>query len=87
MGYEFKISVKFFFNANLQQLIQNQHNLGGWEKSHDLQYERLWHCSWVVDEGIILMGGDKYKEGRNNAEIAKWDGTTEKLFDMKYETG
>ena len=87
MGYEFKISVKFFFNANLQQLIQNQHNLGGWEKSHDLQYERHWHSSWVVDEGIILMGGDKYKEGRNNAEIAKWDGTTEKLFDMKYETG
>ena len=40
-----------------------------------------------MDEGIILMGGDKYKEGRNNAEIAKWDGTTEELFDMKYETG
>ena len=40
-----------------------------------------------MDEGIILMGGDKFEEARNNAEIAKWDGTTEELFDMKYETG
>ena len=62
-------------------------NLGGWEKSHDLQYERHWHSSWVVDEGIILMGGDKNdEEAKNSAEIAKWDGTTEDLFNMKYET-
>ena len=40
-----------------------------------------------MNEGIILMGGDKYdEEAKNSAEIAKWDGTTEELFDMKYET-
>ena len=61
-------------------------NLGGWDKSHDLIYKRVFPCSWVVDEGIILMGAGKFDEGRKKAEIAKWDGTTEELFDMKYET-
>ena len=40
-----------------------------------------------MDEGIVLMGGDKYDDARYKAEIAKWDGTTEEVFDMKYETG
>ena len=61
-------------------------NLGGWEKSHDLLYTRDFPSSWVVDEGIILMGAGKFDVGKNKAEIAKWDGTTEELFDMKHDT-
>ena len=55
----------------------------GWSRSHTLQYRRSDHCSWEVEDGIILLGG--YYSG-TTSEIAKWDGTTEELFSMKYET-
>ena len=55
----------------------------GWARSHTLKYNRTHHSSWEVEDGIILLGGF---HSRNNSEIAKWDGTTEELFSMKYPT-
>ena len=55
----------------------------GWTRSHTLKYPRLYHSSWEVEDGIILMGGSY---SGTTSEIAKWDGTTEELFSMKYNT-
>ena len=55
----------------------------GWNKSHTLKYRRSGHCSWEVEDGIILLGG---ANSGTTSEIAKWDGTTEELFSMKYDT-
>ena len=55
----------------------------GWNKSHTLKYRRSGHCSWEVEDGIILLGG---ANSGTTSEIAKWDGTTEKLFSMQYNT-
>ena len=52
----------------------------GWVTSHELQYKRLGHSSWVVEDGIILLGG-QYAGKRT--EIANWDGTTEELFSLE----
>ena len=49
-----------------------------------MKYSRVFHSSWEVEDGIILMGGTN---SRNTAEIAKWDGTTEELINfLKYDT-
>ena len=42
---------------------------------------RTLHCSWRVEEGVILMGGFFLQ-----TELVKWDGTTEELFSLKYRT-
>ena len=55
----------------------------GWNKSHTLKYRRSGHCSWEVEDGIILLGGSL---SGTTSEIAKWDGTTEELFSMQYNT-
>ena len=55
----------------------------GWTRSHTLKYRRAAHCSWEVEDGIILLGGSG---SETTSEIAKWDGTTEELFRMKYST-
>ena len=55
----------------------------GWTRSHTLIHRRAGHCSWEVEDGIILLGGSYSK---NTSEIAKWDGTTEELFSMQYNT-
>ena len=52
----------------------------GWVTSHELLYKRFSHSSWVVDDGIILMGG---QHAGKRTEIAKWDGTTEELFALE----
>ena len=56
---------------------------GGWTRSHTLIHSRWYHSSWEVEDGIILLGG---QHSLNNSEIAKWDGTTEELFTMRYDT-
>ena len=48
-----------------------------------LQEEREYHVSWTVEEGTVLMGG--FWSGATS-EIVKQDGTTERSFDMKYDT-
>ena len=53
----------------------------GWTRSHTLIHRRYSHSSWEVGDGIILMGGSY---SGTTSEIAKWDGTTEELFSMKY---
>ena len=53
----------------------------GWTRSHTLKYRRSGHCSWEVEDGIILLGGSL---SETTSEIAKWDGTTEELFSLKY---
>ena len=55
----------------------------GWTRSHTLIHKRWYHSSWEVEDGIILMGGVL---SGTTSEIAKWDGTTEELFSMKYDT-
>ena len=56
----------------------------GWIYSHNLTHMRTAHSSWAIDDGVILMGGIY---SPTNSEIAKWDGTSEQLFDMNYFTG
>ena len=55
----------------------------GWTRSHNLKYRREGHSSWEVEDGIILLGG---ANSGTTSEIAKWDGTTEELFNMQYNT-
>ena len=55
----------------------------GWTRSHTLIHRRYQHSSWEVEDGIILLGGDN---SGTTSEIAKWDGTTEELFNMQYNT-
>ena len=55
----------------------------GWTRSHTLIHRRYQHSSWEVEDGIILMGGSG---SGTTSEIAKWDGTTEEMFSMQYNT-
>ena len=57
----------------------------GWIRSHTLIHKRWYHSSWEVEDGIILMGGTLSGSG-TTSEIVKWDGTTEELFSMQYNT-
>ena len=57
----------------------------GWNRSHTLIHRRVYHSSWEVEDGIILLGG-AYSGSETTSEIAKWDGTTEELFSMRYST-
>ena len=56
---------------------------GDWEESHTLLRPRHHHCSWPVEDGIVLIGG---RGSESSTEIAKWGGTVEELFTLKYET-
>ena len=56
---------------------------GEWEESHTLLQPRHHHCSWLVEDGIILIGGHGSK---SSTEIVQWGGTVEELFTLKYET-
>ena len=55
----------------------------GWEQTHSLTQISFGHCSWVVKDGIILIGGTG-SNARDNSEIAKWDGTTRESFGLEY---
>ena len=61
----------------------DQLTTAGWTRSHTLIHRRYLHSSWEVEDGIILLGGVL---SGTTSEIAKWDGTTEDLFSMKYVT-
>ena len=52
--------------------------------NHTLQEDRFDHVSWTVEEGTMLMGG---ANSGTTSEIVKIDGTTERGFDLKYDTG
>ena len=54
-----------------------------WGNAAPVQYSRAGQSSWEVEEGIILLGG--FYSG-TTSEIAKWDGTTEEMFSMRYDT-
>ena len=54
-------------------------------KTHDLMRKREGHSSWAVEDGIILMG-TRNDWGGTTSELAKWDGTTEEAFTLKYST-
>ena len=58
--------------------------------NHTLLEKRSDHVSWSVEEGTILIGGYYGSRGYNSysrtSEIVKHDGTTERSFDLKYET-
>ena len=49
---------------------------------HKLTVPRIDHCSWAVSDGVILMGGDT-PETMTTTEMAKYDGTVQKMFDLK----
>ena len=50
---------------------------------HTLQEERQGHVSWSVEEGTLLMGG---VNSGTTSEIVKHDGTTERTFELQYDT-
>ena len=57
---------------------------GSWALTgHTLQQERQSHVSWSVEEGTILMGG---VSSGTTSEIVKHDGTTERTFELQYDT-
>ena len=55
-----------------------------WNKveKHKLTLPRIDHCSWAVDDGVLLMGGDT-SETIKTTELAKYDGSVQKMFDLK----
>ena len=55
----------------------------GWAASHSLLYPRQHHSSWPVEEGVVLLGGGA---SLKTAELARWDGSSEQLFALKYRT-
>ena len=55
----------------------------GWAASHSLLYPRQHHSSWTVEEGVVLLGGGA---SLKTAELARWDGSSEQLFALKYRT-
>ena len=55
----------------------------GWAASHSLLYPRQHHSSWTVQEGVVLLGGGA---SLKTAELARWDGSSEQLFALKYRT-
>ena len=56
----------------------------GWVTVTDqLIKDRKHHVSWLVDDGIILLGGMK---GSSTTEIVRWDGTNETLFTLEYKS-
>jgi len=57
----------------------------GWTISHNLTQPRTWHSSWVVSEGIILMGGTS-TDSRLTSELIRFDGGVEESFDLSYYT-
>ena len=57
--------------------------LAGWAASHTLLYPRQYHSSWPVEEGVVLLGGGA---SLKTAEVARWDGSSEQLFALKYRT-
>ena len=50
--------------------------------TNTLTLERTQHCSWQVPDGIILMGGNT-PETETTTEMAKYDGTVQKMFDLE----
>ena len=66
------------------QTLCYQLTSAGWTRSHTLIHKRWYHSSWEVEDGVILLGGTY--SAVTTSEIAKWDGTTEELFRMKYPT-
>ena len=57
----------------------------------DIGHKRFFHSSWAQSDGIILMGGTNLtvtgaEALRNDTYIARFDGTTQFLFEMKYPT-
>ena len=54
----------------------------GWVTvTEQLIKDRKHHVSWLVDDGVILLGGMK---GPSTTEIVRWDGTNEALFTLEY---
>ena len=54
-------------------------------------HKRFFHSSWAQSDGIILMGGTTLtvtgaEAARNDTYIARFDGTTQFLYEMKYLT-
>ena len=44
---------------------------GKWTKSHNLSTERVLHCSWKTEQGILLMGGNG-TEGKTTELGTDW---------------
>lgn len=55
----------------------------GWVQTHNLTQISFAHSSWVVEDGIILIGGTG-SNARDYSEMAKWDGTTRESFGLEY---
>ena len=54
----------------------------GWVTvTEQLIKDRKYHVSWLVDDGVILLGGMK---GSSTTEIVRWDGTNEALFNLEH---
>ena len=55
---------------------------GKWVTSHDLQYNRFYHSSWMSQHGLVLMGGGG--GFGDTTEILTDEGSTPG-FTLKYE--
>ena len=54
----------------------------GWRETHKLRTKRSDHCSWSVQEGVVLLGGLE----TNSAELVNTKTrTTKKIFSLKYD--
>ena len=55
---------------------------GQWITSHQLQYNRSSHLSWMSQHGVVLMGGDSL----TTTEILTDNGGSTPAFTLKYNT-
>ena len=59
---------------------------GQWNVSHQLQYNRYRHSSWMSQHGVVIMGGQYYGVSWTNTEILTDNGGSTPAFTLKYNT-
>ena len=57
---------------------------GQWVTSHQLQYSRYYHSSWMSHHGVVLMGGAEL--GGATTEILNDNGGSTPSFALKHDT-
>ena len=59
-----------------------------WKDSHNLTEERIFHSSWASPRGVILLGGEGWKDHgpMKTSEILTEDGDTTPGFNLGYNS-
>ena len=58
---------------------------GIWYVSHTLDDDRSLSCTWPVEEGLLILGGNG-SDAKTSAVLAYTSGGVEPAFNLVYET-